>query len=392
MPTMNIGSNTLMQVSANQFKILDEEIYFNDALEAQEFAKNNPGKSVVRNPDDIQFSPQRDQNKKGLKINTTPSLILEYLNKHIISQDDAKKEIALAMYYHSLKSKYSKNKEIGANGPVMMVGPTGSGKTFIVQKACEFIDTAFIHVDTSSMVPEGIVGYSIGDLGKEILRLSNYDMHKAAHCVVFFDEMDKLFSGDNDSDYGERIANQLLRLVEGSIIKISYTYIEREQLSHVVEALDSSSMQFILGGAFQWILDEKSNTQPTVGFARPMIQEKNHSITLQDLYEQEIPKELLGRMNTIVNLHPLTENDYYKILTQSESSPLREFFKKVEFHGDKVEISDETIWQISKIAANSKLGVRSIKQTLKSMFKDAMFSSPEGEFKTHQIAYKESLT
>ena len=390
MPTMNIGSNTLMQVSANQFKILDEEIYFKDALEAQEFAKNNPGKSVVRNSDVVNFTPQNKQSTKESKIDATPNMILEHLNKYIISQDEAKKEIALAMYYHSLKSKYSNNKNIGINGPVMMVGPTGSGKTFIVQKACEFIDTVFIHVDTSSMVPEGIIGYSIINIAKEILKKANYDLHKATHCVVFFDEMDKLFAAKDTTNYGEKIASQLLRLIEGTKIKISKY---GEELNRdFIEELDSSNMQFILGGAFQWILDEKSNIQPTVGFARPAIQEENHSITLEDLYEQEIPKELLGRMNTIVNLHPLTENDYYKILTQSESSPLREFVKKVEFHGDKVEISDETIWQISKIAANSKLGVRSIKQTLKSMFKDAMFSSPEGEFKTHQIAYKESLT
>ncbi len=87
-------------------------------------------------------------------------------------------------------------------------------------------------------------------------------------------------------------------------------------------------MQFILGGAFQWILDEKAEAKATVGFARATTQEKSHSITLEDLYEQEIPKELLGRMNTIVNLHPLTERDYYNILTKSESSPLKEFIQK----------------------------------------------------------------
>ena len=373
------------------FKVLDEYIYFNDAQESQEYAKNNPGKSVIRNPDAAKFTPQNNQINKNLKINTTPNMILEYLNKHIIAQDDAKKEIALAMYYHSLKSKFSSNKDIGINGPVMMVGPTGSGKTFIVQKACEFIDTVYIHVDTSSMVPEGIVGYSIGDLAKEILKLSNYDIHKATHCVIFFDEMDKLFKSDDDSNYGHKIASQLLRLIEGSMIKISYTYIEREQLPHVIETLDSSNMQFILGGAFQWILDEKSKTKSTVGFAKPTVQEENHSITLEDLYEQDIPKELLGRMNTIVNLHPLTENDYYKILTKSESSPLKEFVKKIEFHGDTVDISDGTLREISKIAANSKLGVRSIKQTLKSMFKDALFIAPEGEFLSHTIICKDNI-
>ena len=383
MSTMNMSENTLKQESANQYKISNEEIYFNDALEAQEYAKKNPGKSVVRNPNVTQFIPQINQNTKKMKINTTPNMIFEHLNKHIISQDEAKKEIALAMYYHSLKSKFSNNKDIGINGPIMMVGPTGSGKTFIVQKACEYIDTVFIHVDTSSMVPEGIVGYSIVNLAKDILKKANNDLHKATHCVVFFDEMDKLFNSDSKSNYEDRIASQLLRLLEGSKIKIS-KYGE-EHNKNFIEELDSSSMQFILGGAFQWILDEKAEAKATVGFARATTQEKSHSITLEDLYEQEIPKELLGRMNTIVNLHPLTEHDYYNILTKSESSPLKEFIQKIKFHGDKVEISEDTLREISKIAASSKLGVRSIKQTLKAMFKDALFSAPAGELSTHII-------
>ena len=386
MPTMNMSSDTLIQASANQYKILNEEIYFNDAIEAQEYAKNNPGKSVVRNSNITNFTPHNSQSKKGLKINKTPKMILDYLNKHIISQDDAKKEIALAMYYHDLKSIFPNNKDIGVNGPVMIVGPTGSGKTFIVQKACEYIDTVFIHVDTSSMVPEGIMGYSLGDLGKDILRRANDDIRKAEHCVVFFDEMDKLFKNeDEDSD---KVASQLLRLIEGTKIKLPYTYVELAANPDVTREIDSTDMQFILGGAFQWILDDKSKNKSTVGFAKKVVEEKNHSITLEDLYEQDIPKELLGRMNTIVNLHPLTENDYSKILTQSASSPLREFINKIEFHGDTVNISNDTLIEISKMAANSKLGVRSIKQTLKTLFKDALFSAPEGEVSTHTIICK----
>jgi len=171
--------------------------------------------------------------------------------------------------------------------------------------------------------------------------------------------------------------------------KISYSYIERERQPHAIETLESSNMQFILGGESQWILDEKAEAKSTVGFAGSTTQEKNHAITLEDLYEQEIPKELLGRMNTIVNLHPLTEHDYFKILTQSESSPLKEFIKKIEFHGDKVEIQEDTLRQISNIAVSSKLGVRSIKQTLKAMFKDVLFSTPDGACKTHHIGCKE---
>ena len=94
-------------------------------------------------------------------------------------------------------------------------------------------------------------------------------------------------------------------------------------------------------------------------------------------------------MSTIVNLRKLSENDYFNILTNSKSSPLKEFINKVEFHGDRVEISDATLLKVSMIVAKSELGVRAIKQTLNSMFSNALFDTADGEYKTHVITYKE---
>ncbi|MCD4668165.1 MAG: AAA family ATPase [Sulfurimonas sp.] len=365
------------------FKVLDEYIYFNNALESQEYAKNNPGKTVVRNQNIDESNISTPKSMKIPKINKSPKMILDYLNRHIISQDEAKKEIALAMYYHSLKSKYITNKDIGTNGPVLIVGPTGSGKTFIVQKACEYIDTIFMHVDTANMVPEGIQGYSISKLGRDIVTKANYNMDKASHCVVFLDEMDKLFYGNDDSKYGPRVATQLLRLIEGSEVKLSD--------SADIPDLDTTNIQFILGGAFQWVLDKKLEKKSTMGFNNQQEENSNYEITLEDLYKENIPKELLGRMSTIVNLRTLLKDDYYNILTNSQSSPLKNFINKVEFHGDKIDINEETLQNISKVAEESELGVRAIKQILKSIFCDALFSAADGEYKTHAITYTQNL-
>jgi len=373
------------------FKVLDEYIYFDDALESQEYAKNNPGKVVVRNTEtfeQIVLPTVEEYMVKQPMIDKSPSMILEYLNKHIISQDEAKKEIALAMYYHNLKSKYEDNDEIGTNGPIMIVGPTGSGKTFIVEKACEYIDTLFLHVDTASMVPEGIKGYSVNSLVQDLIYLADKDIDKASKAVIFLDEMDKLFlQDDSDLNYGARVASQLLRLLEGSTFKV---YDSKNTDKESID-FDTENIQFILGGAFQSILDKKKVGKSVMGFTKEKIEVVKQEITLEDLYKSEVPKELLGRMNSVVNLYPLGEDDYYKILTQSESSPLKEFINKITFHGDKVEISNETLHDIAKVADKSALGVRAIKQTLKSMFNDALFNAAEGEFKTHIISYKETF-
>jgi ATP-dependent Clp protease ATP-binding subunit ClpX len=369
------------------FKVLDEYIYFNSAIESQEYAKNNPGKTVVRNSEvDEQVCYVEELVLKEAKISISPTMILEHLNKHVISQDEAKKEIALAMYYHSLKSEYETNEDIGTNGPVMIVGPTGSGKTFMVQKASEFVDSVFLHVDTASMVPEGIKGYSVNSMIKDLVSLSDYDVERASKAVIFLDEMDKLFLGeDSDLNYSKRVASQLLRLLEGSTFKVY------DGSSDEKESIDfnTENIQFILGGAFQSILDNKQNKKAAMGFKKEVMDTPVDKITLEDLYKAEVPKELLGRMNSIVNLYPLHEDDYYRILTESESSPLKEFINKINFHGDKVDISDETLLTVSKVVAESELGVRAIKQTLKSMFSDALFSAADGEYKTHSITYKE---
>jgi len=351
------------------FKVLHEDIYFKSAEEAQDYAKKNLGTAIVRS----------DKASASAKSSSqiTPRVIYEYLNEHVISQEDAKKDIAMALYYHHLKIT---NKNIKSNDPVMLIGPTGSGKTFIVQKACEFMDVLFIHVDTASMTPEGFTGYGISDLGRDILELAKGDKNRASNCVVFFDEMDKLFNSKNE--HSQSVSRQLLRLIEGSKLKVS----NKNILLNSYEELDTSNMQFILGGAFQWIFDKKEERkQYSIYHLSNQTREIDTQITLNDLYKEDIPKELLGRMGSIINLKKLTADDYYEILTNSKSSPLFEFIKKIELHGDRVEISDETIYDIAKMAEKSELGTRAIKQKLKCLFNEALFDAPGGRAKVHRF-------
>ena len=369
------------------FKVLDEEIFFDDAHTSQEYAKENPGKVVVRNVDTPEVTTHKHIQKKEKKLHKTPKMILHYLNQYVIAQDEAKRDIALTMYYHSLKSNYFS--EIENSAPIMLVGPTGSGKTFIVQKACQFIDTIFIHVDASSMVPEGIKGYTISDLAADIVRKANYDMNRAMKCVVFFDEVDKLFKNDeNSTDYGSEVSNQLLRFIEGREIELSREDYKNTIYTGYSKTLTTNFMQFILGGAFQWIIDTKPKNNVSIGFAQEE-ETQSDKITLEDLYSEGVPKELLGRMSRIVNLKKLSQNDYLKILTDSKSSPLNEFIQKIEFHGDKVDISNDILVEVAKVASQSELGVRALKQILNNMFSEALFNTADEEFKTHIITLKE---
>lgn len=360
------------------FRTADMQHYFSTAQEAQEYAKTHPG-CVITRANSYEMMVQKH----------TPQSIMQHLDRSIIAQEEAKREIALALYYHHLKSKYENAKPIQNSAPVMLIGPTGSGKTFIVKEACEHLDLLFVHVDTSSMVSEGIVGYNIGKLAADILKKANLNHDQAEHCVVFFDEMDKLFHPDED-EYGSEVSHQLLRFIEGTTVNIP----KQDMEDNKEHRLDTYRMQFILAGAFQWIIDKKiSQPSKNMGFLQPMHtygQDGDYTgITLDDLYAEDVPKELLGRMQSIINLYPLTKEDYYKILTQSDKSPLKEFVAKVEFHGDTVIIDDQVIHAIAKYAANSNLGVRSLRQILKKLFNEALFLAPERGNRTHYINYDE---
>lgn len=362
------------------------EISFLDAQSAQNFAKQNPGTVVTRTKNGdgyIVIGKAISHNIQPQGI--SPHSILAYLNLHVVAQDDAKEEIALALYYHHIKYKKRFTQSARNNGPVMLIGPTGTGKTFIVQKACECIEIPFIHVDTASMVPEGIVGYCMSDLMADILVRSGYDKSKAEHAVVFFDEVDKLFSGDEATEYGKKISQQMLRMIEGDRVKLSSPKVSAEE--EVFRELDTSNMQFIFGGAFQWLLDERDSKAPVMGFASQKKALVNARLSIEDLYASGVAKEFLGRVNTVVNLYTLSKEDIHALLTKSQSSPLNKYIEKIMINGAQVAIPSATIKHIAAEAANHPLGVRSLEFILKRLFKKALFESPLHPGETYVIIY-----
>lgn len=353
-----------------------ENLFFLDAREAQEFAKNNPGVVITRDGDRFIVLEGSQTNKRSTSI--TPDAILEHLNRFIISQERAKKEIAQTLYYHYLKYLYPDNKNIAYSEPFMFVGPTGSGKTYTVQKACEKIGMIFLHVNSVNMVPAGVKGYSLEDIGKELIDIADGDMKKLGSAVVFFDEVDKLLvSDDSELQYGARVTAAMLRLIEGGELKI---YTNSQTIT-----LDTSNMLFIFGGAFQSILDEKLLVRNTMGFLDNSQTKLSNEITLEDLYNYGVPKELLGRLGAIINLKLLTKEDYINILQNTHNSPLNEFVSKVEFHGSTVSIEKAVLEDIAQKALKSNLGVRGLRQLIKPLFEDILFEVANGVQKRYVI-------
>lgn len=362
------------------------EISFPDAQSAQIYAKENPGTVVTRTQNGDGYIARG----KAIAHHTkpqgiSPQSILDYLHQHVISQDDAKTEVALALYYHHKKYQIREEKNVRNNGPVMLIGPTGTGKTFIVQKACECVEVPFIHVDTASIVPEGYKGYSMSNLMIDILEKTDYDIVKAEHAVVFFDEVDKLFTPDETTaDFYVNVVQQMLRMIEGTAFK--FTHVISVDGKEIRE-LNTSNMQFIFGGAFQWLLDEREDEAPVMGFASAQKSNDRTYLSVEDLYASGVAKEFLGRVSTVVSLLPLSKDNIYAVLTQSQSTPLKKYIEKIILNSCQVKISDSTNQKIASEAANHPLGVRSIDFILKRLFKKALFESPLHPGATYVIDY-----
>lgn len=306
----------------------------------------------------------------------TPSAMKACLDEYVKGQENAKIELSTALYYQALRKihkQFDSPIQLKPSLPIVLVGPTGNGKTFVVEKACQIINLPFVHINTSEMVGEGIAGYSLSDIGRNILEKVDNSLVDAEFAIVFLDEFDKLLAGGY---YGEDVLHQLLRVLEGGDLVIT------SKRGDDLKILKTTNFLFIMAGAFQVQFDKK---EKSVGFSNSS-DNTPLKLTYDNLHKQGFPKEILGRLGSIITLEKLDEEDMYSILTQSKGSPLEEFIHRIEIHGDSVQVEDEALRAIAKMAANSSFGVRAIRQILTNVFAKPIFEAPNLDIQTFVIS------
>ncbi len=294
-----------------------------------------------------------------------PAALQENLQKYVKGQNEAVYTISTIFYYQ--KKIYNalikkKNPPFERLNPLLISGETGSGKSYIVQKACEIMEIPFLHIDASAMVSTGIRGLSVDEIAKSLLRKCNYNPQKAQGAVVILDEMDKLLQ----TTYGSSVLNQILRIIEGSEIFLEKGLQSESEEFRDINFLSTQYVFFVLIGSFQFQKDEKRS-----GFLKG-----------SDNYEQEyiekieksgLPKELLGRIGEIVVLNPLREKELLEILLHSKDSPIKRYQKMLQEAGIAWQMPKEDIKEIAKKAAKLPFGARSLEKLVWHSFKDKLF-------------------
>lgn len=328
-----------------------------------------------------------------------PSEIKEYLDEYVIGQDDAKKYLSVAVYNHYkrlVQEKTDDDVEIEKSN-IIIVGPTGTGKTLLAKTIAKLLKVPFAIVDATVLTEAGYVGEDIESLLVRLLQACDYNLKEAERGIVFIDEIDKIArKGDNPSITrdvsGEGVQQGLLKLLEGSVVNVPPQG-GRKHPEQKLIPVDTKNILFICGGAFEGIerkIAQRLNTQ-VVGFgtdSKFRRLEQNHLLHFvapQDLRSFGLIPEIIGRLPVLTNLEPLDNEALRRILTEPKNAITKQYEKLFKMDGVKLEVEDSVLDYIVSKAVEYKLGARGLRSLFETIMTEAMYEVPSSKVKKYTV-------